>query len=132
MRARAASSEVDQTDHRTDQAVMLATEVLLALLTLAAVASFARVFVDSAWVRPLVTATIVAHISMAVVRRTNRGLLLSGAAAVALMSLEITWTHYRSTTTAGLPTFATRDAVDADMTAAWNLFSDVKAPTDSA
>ncbi len=117
-------------ERRPDVAVMVAAELFLVLTTLTAVAGFSRLFDDTSWVSPLLAATIVAHVTVGAVRRMGRGLLLGGALSAVVMVLQITWTHYRPTLETGLPTGATRDAIDADLTAAWNLFSDVKAPTE--
>ncbi len=114
----------------TDAGVFIGAELFLALITITAVAGFSRLFLDRSWVGPLFTAAVVAHLCVAAVRRSGRGLLLSGAVTVVVMTLQITWTHYRPTLRAGLPTGLTRNAVDADLTAAWNLFSEVKAPTE--
>ena len=119
-----------QADQRTDNAVTFAAEVFSVLMTTAAVAGFSRVFIDSSWVGPLLTAVLVAHVTVLVVRRLGRGLLLSGALSLVVMTLQVTWTHYRETLRAGLPTGTTRDAIDADLSNAWTLFSDVKAPTE--
>lgn len=119
-----------QSQRRTDVGVFIGAELFLALMTITAVAGFSRLFLDRSWVGPLFTAAVVAHLCVAAVRRFGRGLLLSGAVTVVVMTLQITWTHYRPTLRAGLPTGVTRDAVDADLTAAWNLFSEVKAPTE--
>lgn len=121
-----------QADQRTDNAVTFAAELFSVLMTTAAVAGFTRVFIDSTWVGPLLTAVIVAHVTVMVVRHLGRGLLLSGALSLIVMTLQVTWTHYRETLRAGLPTGTTRDAIDADLSAAWTLFSDVKAPTEPA
>lgn len=121
-----------QADQRTDNAVTVAAELFSVLMTATAVAGFTRVFSDNTWVGTLLTAVVVAHVTMIVVRRLGRGLLLSGALSLVVMTLQITWTHYRETLRAGLPTGTTRDAIDADLSAAWTLFSDVKAPAEPA
>ncbi len=118
-------------DRRTDQTMMVAAEVLLALVTIAAMLSFGRLFSDGSWLFPLVGAALLAHITVALLRRTGRGLAVSGVVSLVVMVLQITWTHYASTTTAGIPARATRAALDTDITEAWNLFSEVKAPTES-
>ncbi len=124
---------MSSTESRSTQQVLLVLgELLLVCMTVAAVSSFARLFVDNTWVRPLVAAALVAHLTVALVRRLGRGLLLSGVVSLVVMALQVTWTHYRDTTTAGLPTGDTRLALDADLTAAWNLFGEVKAPTEPA
>ncbi len=119
-----------QADQRTGDVVTLIAELFSVLLTLAAVAGFSRVFDDGTWMGPLLSATVVAHVTAIVVRRLGRGLLLAGAVSIVVMTLQITWTHYRPTLRFGLPTGTTRDAIDADLSSAWTLFSDVKAPTE--
>ena len=121
-----------QADQRTDNAVTVAAELFSVLMTATAVAGFTRVFDDNTWVGTLLTAVVVAHVTMIVVRRFGRGLLLGGVVSLLVMTLQITWTHYRETLRAGLPTGTTRDAIDADLSAAWTLFSDVKAPAEPA
>ncbi len=117
-------------DRRGDGAMLVAAELFLVLATVTAVAGFSRLFDDTSWVSPLLAATIVAHVTVAAVRRIGRGLLVSAALSAVVMTLQVTWTHYRPTLELGLPTGATRDALDADLTAAWNLFDEVKAPTE--
>jgi transglutaminase-like putative cysteine protease len=112
--------------------LVIATELSVLLVTIAATAGYSRLFTDRDWIAPLMVAAVSAHLVMAVARRLRRGLLFAGAAGFIVMALEVTWTHYRSTTSAGLPSRATRDALDADLETAWTLFSNVTAPTPSA
>lgn len=119
-----------ETQLGTDAGIFIGAELFLALMTLTAVAGFSRLFLDRTWVGPLFTAAIVAHICVAAVRRLGRGLLLSVVVTIVVMTLQITWTHYRPTLQAGFPTGLTRSAIDTDLTDAWNLFSEVKAPAE--
>lgn len=118
-------------EHRTADLLVAIAEATLICVTLAGVASFARLFVDSAWTGPLLTAAVVAHLTMIGARRLRRGLLVTAIGALVVMTLQITWVHYRATTTALLPTGRTRDALDADLRSAWELFGQVQAPTES-
>ena len=121
----------DTSHTRTPDALTTAAELGLLTVTVVAVLSFARLFVDTEWRAPLIAATVIAHLTVALTRRLGRGLVTSGLVALAVMVLQITWTHYRSTATALLPTGTTRDAIDLDLTTAWELFGEVQAPTES-
>lgn len=123
---------VPQRRMSADGVVLAGAELFLFLITVAAVAGFSRLFIDQSWVGSLLASAVVAHVVVAAVRRLGRGLLLSGAVALVGLVLQITWTHYRPTLRFGLPSGLTIDAIDADLTAAWNLFSEVKAPTEPA
>ncbi len=118
-------------ERRRPAPLLIATEIAALGMTLAAVAGFHRLFTDTLWVRPLVVSAIAAHVVMAVVRRSGRGLIVTGMAAVIGAVADVTWTHYRATSTALLPTNATRHAIDLDLESAWTLFAEVKAPTAS-
>lgn len=111
--------------------LLAVSEVLLAVVSFAAVLGATRLFLDGPWSRHLVVTTILAHVTVTVVRRLGRGLLVAALASTAVLAIQITLTHYRDTAAAFLPTRATRDALDADLTTAWNLFDEVKAPTDA-
>ena len=80
---------------------------------------------------PLLAAVVVAHVTMIVCRRLRRGLIFTGVIAVVVMALQLTWTHYRATANRLVPTGRTRDAIDADLTTAWELFGEVQAPTEA-
>jgi transglutaminase-like putative cysteine protease len=113
-------------------APMLAvSEVLLAVVSFAAMLGATRLFLSGQWSRQLLVTTIVAHITVTAVRRLGRGLVVATLVSVVALALQVTITHYRDTATGFLPTNATRDALDADLTAAWNLFDEVKAPTEA-
>lgn len=111
--------------------LLAVSEVLLAVVTFAAVLGATRLFLDGPWSRQLVVTTILAHVTVTVVRRLGRGLVVAALASAAVLAIQITLTHYRETATAFLPTLTTRDALDADLTAAWTLFDEVKAPTEA-
>jgi transglutaminase-like putative cysteine protease len=100
-------------------------------VTFAAVLGATRLFLDGPWSRQLVVTTILAHVTVTVVRRLGRGLVVATITSAVVLALQVTLTHYRDTAATFLPTPATRDALDADLTAAWNLFDEVKAPTEA-
>ena len=53
-----AGQRMSSTGARSNDALVVASEVLLAAVTLAGVVSFARLFVGNEWVGPLVTAAV--------------------------------------------------------------------------
>lgn len=113
--------------------VLLAiSEILLVTLTVVSVAQFNRLFTDNSWVRPALLTVLFAHGTAIVMRRIGRGLMLTGLVSLVMMLLSTAWIHYWSTTTAGLPGGATRAALDNDLSNAWALFGEVKAPTEPA
>jgi transglutaminase-like putative cysteine protease len=112
-----------------EPAVMAVAEALLLCVTLGAALSFSRLFSDNDWVGPVAIAAIAAHVIVAVCRRLDWGLLLTALTTGLGLVLQITWTHYLTTTAWGVPTATTRNAVGNDLRAAWDLFGGVKAPT---
>jgi transglutaminase-like putative cysteine protease len=108
--------------------MLLATEVALALVTLAAVTGMHRLFVDGSYRGPLALQAIAAHVVVATLRRRRVALLpAAGITAVAAV-LFITWTRFGDTLGYLLPTGATLSALGDDLDAAWRVFQDVKAP----
>lgn len=120
-------------DPSTDRSASLlwVSEVLLAVVSLTATLGATRLFLDGPWTRHLLIATMTAHLTMSVVRRLGLGLVVAAATSTVVLVVQVTLTHYRDTAAVLLPTSATRDAVDADLTIAWNLFDEVKAPTEA-
>ena len=106
-----------------------AAEVLLGVLSIVAFAGLARVFSDDAWVRPVMVALIVGHVVAAAGRHLRVHLALV-AVIMAALAVEVSaLIHYGPTLRGGvLPTGATRQAADADLTAAFELFGDISTP----
>jgi transglutaminase-like putative cysteine protease len=108
--------------------MLLATEVALALVTLAAVTGMHRLFLDGSYRGPLALQAVAAHAVVAMLRRRRVALLpAAGITAVAGM-LFITWTRFGDTLGYLLPTGATLSALGDDLDAAWRVFQEVKAP----
>ncbi|HET6774088.1 MAG TPA: DUF3488 and transglutaminase-like domain-containing protein [Acidimicrobiales bacterium] len=108
--------------------LLLANEVALTVVTLAAVVGMHRLFVDGSYWWPLVLQVIAAHTVMAVLRRLGVGLVAAGVATIAIAAVFITWTRFPDTTHWLLPTGETLTQAGDDLRAAWHLFGDVRAP----
>ncbi|MGZ4712390.1 MAG: transglutaminase TgpA family protein [Acidimicrobiia bacterium] len=100
----------------------------LALVSLAAALTFARVFDGSEWTGPLFVAAVVPHLVGLVARRRRWPVLpaaLVGAAAVTIATL---WATAGEATTYGLPTGATVDRIGRLADAGWSVFRTGIAP----
>jgi len=106
----------------------LAAELLLAAVTLTAVASFARLFRDVGAVVPLLVAGAAAHAVAAGARRRGLGLVGTAALAVAALGVEVSLFLYPHTSFYGVPTGATLTAAGNDLDRALALFGEVVAP----
>ncbi len=108
--------------------LVLAAEVGLALITLAAIAGMQRLFDGGGWLGPLALNAVAAHATVAVLRRRGLSLPLVALLVAAAAGLAASWTLYWSTTSLGLPTGATWAAMSDDLSGAWSLYQDVVAP----
>jgi transglutaminase-like putative cysteine protease len=108
--------------------LLLATEVALALVTLAAVTGMHRLFIDGSYRGPLAVQAIAAHVVVATLRRRRVALLPAAAVTAGAGILFISWTRFGDTLGYLLPTGATLGALGDDLDAAWRVFQDVKAP----
>ena len=108
--------------------LVVAAEVCLAAVSLAAVLGMSRLFDGGGWLGPLVVNAAAAHVVAAALRRRGTTLPVAGLVMAAGATLVGTWTLYWSTTTVGLPTGATWSAMQGDLGEAWRLYQDVEAP----
>jgi len=108
--------------------MLLATEVALALVTLAAVIGMHRLFIDGSYRGSLALQAIAAHAVVATLRRRRLPLLPAAAVTGVAAVLFITWTRFGDTVGYLLPTGATLSAAGDDLDTAWRVFQDVKAP----
>lgn len=113
---------------RTRGHMLLATEVALALVTLAAIAGMHRLFVDGSFRGPLILQAIAAHLVVATLRRRRVALVPAAAITAVAAVLFITWTRFGDTVGYLFPTGATLSAAGDDLNDAWRVFQDVKAP----
>jgi len=106
----------------------LATEVALAVLTVAAIIGMHRLFVDGSYRGALVLQAAVAHLVVTLLRRAGVRILPAALVTLVAGALFITWARFPETTIWGLPTADTLRAVGDDIGSAWSLFGDVRAP----
>jgi transglutaminase-like putative cysteine protease len=113
---------------RASRSLVVAAEVGLLAVTVAAVLGMHRLFDGMGWLVPLVVNAVAAHLTVTVCRR--RGLSLPTTAVVMAIgaALVATWTSYWSTTALGIPTGDTWTVMSDDLTQAWRLYQDVVAP----
>jgi hypothetical protein len=97
-------------------------------ITLVAVAGFARLFEDRSTVVPLLVAAVGAHVVGAVSRRLGWGALPTAAVTLAAFVVQASVVLYPHTSAYGLPTAASLEAVGHDLSRAWDLFGQVRAP----
>jgi transglutaminase-like putative cysteine protease len=107
---------------------LLATEIALWLVTVTAIVGMHRLFVDGSYRPALVLEAVVAHLTVALLRRRGVRLVPSALVTVAVGIATLTWVHYADTTAFLLPTGDTWSAASDDLRGAWQLFQDVKAP----
>lgn len=108
--------------------LIVAAEVSLALVTLAAAAGMSRLFDSSAWVGPVMLNALAAHVVVTWLRRRRLPLPVVGGLTLLAGGLAATWALYWSTTLTGLPTSETWSVMTADLGDAWTLYRDVVAP----
>ena len=108
--------------------LVLAAELLLLGVTMAAVLGMARLFDGGGWLGPLTVNAVAAHLVASALRRRGVSLPLAAALMAVAAAVVVTWTMYWSTTVAGLPTGDTWSAMSTDLDAAWRLYQDVVAP----
>ncbi|MGH9212684.1 MAG: transglutaminase TgpA family protein [Acidimicrobiales bacterium] len=104
------------------------TELALAGVTTAAVVGMHLLFADGSFFAPLFWQAVVAHVTLAILRRREVRLLTATCIAAVVAVLSITWLQYLDTTVALLPSSETLSAIDLDLDEAWRLFQDVRAP----
>jgi transglutaminase-like putative cysteine protease len=108
--------------------LLLANEAALAFVTVSAIVGMHRLFEDGSYRGPLVAMAIVAHVTVAALRRARIHLVPAALITAAAAILFITWTRFPETTRWLLPTGDTLSQVGDDVQAAWKLFGKVKAP----
>ena len=104
-------------------------EGALALVTLAAIATFWRLFDDRSFLAPLVIIALAAHVVVLACRRASLGLPTAAVATATAGALVHAWVLYPATTAYGLPTSTTLDAARSDLSDAWDLFFRISPPT---
>jgi transglutaminase-like putative cysteine protease len=105
----------------------VADEVALALVTVAVVVGFSRLFDRATFYPPLLGAALLAHVAAALTRR-SRNVLAGPIMLVVGFVATIDLTAW-STTTYGVPTPSTLGAAGRELRRSWHSLSSVVAPT---
>ena len=113
----------------TRRSLVVASEIGLLAVTLAAVLAMGRLFDGGGWLGPMAASAVAAHAVAALLRRRGASLLTSAAVMAVAAAVVTTWVNYWSTTRFGIPTSDTWSAMQADLDEAWSLYQDVVAPT---
>jgi transglutaminase-like putative cysteine protease len=103
-------------------------ELMLALVTSAAVVSFSRLFVDWSFFWPLMAVVIYAHLVTMILRRRGVGIAASAIISSVGFIVLSSWLWFASTTTAGIPDASTWSAFTTAVGDAWNAFRELSAP----
>lgn len=109
-------------------AVDIPAEILLFVVTVSALRTFDRVFLDDSFTRPLLTTALVVHLVLFITRRLRGGLLLSFLTSLVALVLQITATFFGDTSSFGLPTGETSNAFTEAIADGWALFQSVTSP----
>lgn len=115
------------TNRRSD--LLPVAEVAGALLAVAAVAGFVRLFDGGGgWALPCLVAPVLSSALAAWARRRGWGIGAAGALSAVAAALVLAWMLYGETTAYGLPWAGTWAAVRADLAAGWTAFKEVAPP----
>jgi transglutaminase-like putative cysteine protease len=106
----------------------IVAELALAGVTAAAVVGMDKLFEDGTFRGPLLFQVLLAHLSVAALRRTKLNLAMAAVVAVLASAVAIAWSQYAGTLWVVLPSPDTWTAIQADLDQAWAVFSDVRAP----
>jgi transglutaminase-like putative cysteine protease len=113
---------------RRNDSLQVATELALLGVTAAAIVGMHRLFEDGSFRGPLLLQALLAHVTMAGLRRARVRLLPAALAAIVIGVLCVSWVQYLRTTWVLVPSPDTLSAIRLDMDSAWQVFRDVQAP----
>ncbi len=116
------------TGRRVSVSPVVVAEAALALLTIAAILGFSRLYRDASFALPLIVLAIAGHLLAAACRRRRFAAPVVAAIAVLAGVVLIVWLFFGSTTVLGLPTPDTLHSADAALRSAWDRFGVVVAP----
>ena len=106
-------------------------EISLTAVTVVAVLGLTRLFSNGSFLPPVLTAAVAGHAVAWAGRRLGLHPVAAAGLSLAGLVLAVAWVVEPHTTTLGIPTFATLDAVQTDLGSAWRRFGEVVAPTAS-
>jgi hypothetical protein len=107
----------------------ISAEWFLALVTLAVIISFSRVFDGGTFVGPLIAMAGALHLGLGLARRRGLGLLLVSGLSLVGFVFMASWLLFGATTRLLLPTSHTLDAAHNALQSSWHAFQEVVAPT---
>jgi len=110
------------------QIAQAAAELSLASLSVVAMASLSRLFVDSSFLAKVITITLISHTLTLVLRRLDANTYLTTIISVAASVIVISNVLYPTSTNFILPTTATLDLLGTDLNDAWRIYTDQSAP----
>jgi len=105
-----------------------AAELALASLSVVAMISLERLFVDSSFAARVITITVISHALALVLRRLGTSTLVATAVSTVASLIVISNVLYPDTTNVVLPTTATLDLLGTDLSDAWRVYTDQSAP----
>jgi transglutaminase-like putative cysteine protease len=108
--------------------LQVGAEAALVALSLAGVASLARLFSEAAWAGPVVVAAVASHALAVACRRRALSLLPTFALSLVGLWLFAGWAFAPSTTAYGLPGRETWSTLAHDLAVAWDRFAEVRPP----
>lgn len=111
--------------------LVLFGEVLLVLVSVITMLGLRRVFVGTDWFPPLVIQVTAAHTLVAVLRRRQVGIALTGLATLVVGTVALSSAYAWESTLVGIPTPSTMSTLIGHVSDAVAAFSDVKAPTEA-
>ncbi len=114
------------------QVATLAAEITLAALTVTVFVSLERLFVDTAYLGPVLVLAVASHVVATTTRRFGLGTGVSALISGAAFVLVFTSVLYPDTAAAIFPTSETLDLLGNDLRDAWSIFTDQSAPAESA
>ncbi|MCY3924157.1 MAG: transglutaminaseTgpA domain-containing protein, partial [bacterium] len=106
----------------------LPAEFLLVGVSVTTLLSGLRLFSDGSFLPPVIGATLLTHVLVAVVRRAGRSIGLGALVSLVGVAALQLWVHYPHTTRFGLPQRATLEALSDDFRGAWDLVNSSQVP----
>ncbi len=103
-------------------------ELALCLVTVAAVAGFARLFEGWSFFWPLATVAVYCHGVALILRRLGRGLLLAAGLGGLGFVMLASWLWFFDSTVLGVPTPDTLGQARTSISASWTSFHELQAP----